>query len=238
MGKKSASQTGDRRSVSRAAWFLLLLAAVFPLAFRQVTVSDAWWHVALGKWLVEMRTLPDLSRFYFTPVDAGSLASELRWEWLGDILLYLAYAAAGVPGIQWLVVACAFAGLIFLADRFRQRGGPWLLLLLGAVCLGTYQLQLARNSAYSLALYPLREAGLSGWFFCAAHSRGLGGLQRGFGERFTRCPSQSTRRNHCHHPNHIASVGGYFSEFRGLEPASHRHWHGGFCAQNRIGQFR
>ena len=98
--------------------------------------------------------MPDLTRFYFTPVDAGSLASELRWEWLGDIFLYLAYAAWGAVGIQWLVLACALGGLVFLADRFRDHRGPWLLMLLGVVCLGTYQLQLARNSAYSLALYP------------------------------------------------------------------------------------
>jgi len=58
-----------------------------PLAYRQVTVSDAWWHAALGKWLVEMRSLPDLSRFYFSPVNTAQRLSELRWEWHGDILL-------------------------------------------------------------------------------------------------------------------------------------------------------
>jgi hypothetical protein len=167
--KNSASESGIKRSVSIAACYLILLAAIFPLAFRQVTVSDAWWHVALGKWLVVMRSMPDLSRFYFTPVDAGSLASELRWEWLGDIFLYLAYAAGGAVGIQWLVVACALGGLVFLADGFREHRGPWLLMLLGVVCLGTYQLQLARNSAYSLVLYPAllwlgtRKSGPPSW---------------------------------------------------------------------------
>jgi hypothetical protein len=81
-------------------WWLALLAGTFPIVWRQVSVSDAWWHVALGKWLVEMWSLPDLERFYFSPVDARSLAGELRWQWLGDILLYLAYAAGGAAGIQ------------------------------------------------------------------------------------------------------------------------------------------
>jgi len=136
------------------AWWLALLAAIMPLAYRQVTVSDAWWHAALGKWLVEMRSLPDLSRFYFSPVNTAQLLSELRWEWLGDILLYLVHAIGGAAGIQWLVVACLLAGLAFLSKLSNTPRGPWILLLLAAVCLGTYQLQLARNSVYSLAFYP------------------------------------------------------------------------------------
>ena len=58
------SKKSDRR-LKKAVWWLALLVCVFPIAFRQVTVSDAWWHVALGKWLIEKRCLPDLSQFYF-----------------------------------------------------------------------------------------------------------------------------------------------------------------------------
>jgi hypothetical protein len=134
-------------------WVCLVLA-VLPLAYRQVTVSDAWWHAALGKWMVEMRSFPDLSRFYFSPVDASSLGSKLRCQWLGDILLYLVHAIGGAAGIQWLVVACLILGLLFLTKLSTAPRGPWILLLLTAVCLGTYQLQLARNSTYSLAFYP------------------------------------------------------------------------------------
>jgi hypothetical protein len=130
------------------------MMAIFPLAYRQVTVSDAWWHAALGKWMVENWSLPDLSRFYFSPVDASSLGSELRWQWLGDILLYAAHALGGASGIQWLAIACLISGLFFLSKLSTAPRGPWILLLLVTVCLGTYQLQLARNSVYSLAFYP------------------------------------------------------------------------------------
>jgi len=191
---------------ARVWWWVALFLGVFPIAFRQVSVSDAWWHVALGRWIVEKRSLPDLSQFYFSPFDAGGLASELRWEWLGDIVFYLCHAAAGAAGLQWLVIGCVMAGLGFLAmlaaapsrenrrpnnwgalrhqRRFVQSEtwdntaaippmdnghGPWMLLLLVAVCLGTYQLQLARNSVFSLALYPavlwlgLRKGGPPSW---------------------------------------------------------------------------
>jgi hypothetical protein len=139
---------------ARLLWWLALLAAILPIVYRQVTVSDAWWHAALGKWLVEQRSLPDLSRFYFSPVNPAPLVSELRWEWLGDILLYLVHAIGGAAGIQWLVVACLITGLAILSKFSNTLRSPWILLLLAAVCLGTYQLQLARNSVYSLAFYP------------------------------------------------------------------------------------
>jgi hypothetical protein len=130
-------------------WRAVYLAAIFPLAFRQVSISDACWHVALGKWLVEERSVPDLSRFYFSPWDAGSLGSELRWEWLGDMALYFCYMLLGSFGLQILVVACVLLASFFLIQSGGDRVGGWTLLLLVAVCLGTYQLQLPRNSLFS-----------------------------------------------------------------------------------------
>jgi hypothetical protein len=98
-GDVSKVKTMNRRFI----WWLVLAAGTFPVVWRQVTVSDAWWHVAAGK---------------------------------------------------WLVVVCAAVGLFFLAKCGGRMRGPWVLLVLSAVCLGTYQLQLARNSVFSLALYP------------------------------------------------------------------------------------
>lgn len=155
----SNASTVDRdersaRRLRKAAWWLGLLVCVFPIAFRQVTVSDAWWHVALGKWMVEKRSLPDLSQFYFSPWDDGQLLSELRWEWLGDILLYLFHAVFGAFGLQILAVVCLIGAAWFLVKLSGDRLSPWMLLLLVAVCVGTYQLQMPRNSLFSLALYP------------------------------------------------------------------------------------
>ena len=156
--RKVATVDRDERSASRfkkAAWWLALIVCVFPIAFRQVSVSDAWWHVALGKWLVEERSAPDLSRFYFSPWDASQLWSELRWQWLGDITLYFCHALLGAFGLQMLVVACMAGAAFFLVKLGSGQAGGWTLLLLVAVCLGTYQLQLPRNSLFSLTLYPV-----------------------------------------------------------------------------------
>lgn len=138
-----------------AAWWVLLWAATFPLVFRQVSVSDAWWHIALGKWLATRRSWPDLSQFYFTPANEAVLAGELRWQWLGDILLFAVYAFGGALGLQLLVVACFLAAVLFLRRLWPAAElSPWLILLFAASALATYQLQLPRNSLFSLALYP------------------------------------------------------------------------------------
>lgn len=169
MEKISESETDKRQSVLIAAWWLLLIAAVFPIVWRQVTVSDAWWHVALGKWLVEKRSLPNLACFYFTPYNVGPLVAELRWEWLGDILLHLCHALGGAVGIQIAVLSCVLGAIFFLSRIAGEVRGPWMLLLMVAVALGTYQLQLARNSVFSLVLYPAllwmgaRKSGAPRW---------------------------------------------------------------------------
>ena len=127
--RKVATVDRDERSASRfkkATWWLALLGCVFPIAFRQVSVSDA-----------------------------GSLGSELRWEWLGDMTLYFCYILLGSFGLQILVVACVLLASFFLIKSGSDRVGGWMLLLLIAICLGTYQLQLPRNSLFSLALYPV-----------------------------------------------------------------------------------
>jgi hypothetical protein len=150
----------------QAAWWGLLWAATFPLVFRQVSVSDAWWHIALGKWLLTRKSWPDLSQFYFTPANETMLASELRWQWLGDILLFSVYAVSGALGLQLLVMACFLAAVFFLRRLWLEADlSPWLILLFVATAVATYQLQLPRNSLFSLALYPamiwlcLRENG-------------------------------------------------------------------------------
>jgi hypothetical protein len=142
-------------AVRHAAWWALLSAATFPLVFRQVSVSDAWWHIALGKWLLTRKSWPDLSRFYFTPANEAVLAGELRWQWLGDILLFSVYALGGALGLQLLVVASFLSALFFLRRLWPAAElSPWLILLFAASALATYQLQLPRNSLFSLALYP------------------------------------------------------------------------------------
>ena len=133
--------------------WLLWLLAVLPVCWRQITTSDCWWHVALGRWMVQRRSLPDFSQFYFTPVNAR--VSDFRWSALGDILLFLTHTIGGEVALQALSFACVLLGCVLLR---RLRPGPmngWMTVLLAIVALGTYQLQLPRNAMFSLPLTAL-----------------------------------------------------------------------------------
>jgi hypothetical protein len=167
MSRKKASQVGGKAlsapqhakvaapGLPAGVWWLLFCACIFPVGFRQVSVSDAWWHVAIGRWLVERWSLPDVGILYFTGACGEGLASELRWQWLGDVILYFAHAAMGAVGIQLVGLGCLFVGMGFLALMARgESRGPWALVLLVATAVATYQLQLPRNSVFSLALFP------------------------------------------------------------------------------------
>ena len=110
------------------------LAAIFPLTFRQVRVSDAWRHVTLGKWLVKERSMSNLSHFCFSPRAAGTLGSELRWGWKGDVTLYFCHMPLGSLGLQILVVECVLLASFFLIKSGGDRVGSWTLLLQAGDC--------------------------------------------------------------------------------------------------------
>jgi hypothetical protein len=126
-----------------------------------VTTSDLWWHLSLGRWLAENRTLPDYTQFYFTPL-AGQV-HDLRWTVLGDLLLYAVHQVGGVAGIQALAFLCVAAGCVLLRQLHRGPMNGWITLLLVFVAIGTYQLQLPRNAVFSLPLTALILA-LFAWF--------------------------------------------------------------------------
>jgi len=100
--------------------------------------------------MAEHRSLPDYTRFYFTPIKLP--VEDLRWSALGDLLLYAVHALAGDVGVQALSFLCVATGCVLLR---HLRPGPmngWMTALLVLVAIGTYQLQLPRNAMFSLPL--------------------------------------------------------------------------------------
>ena len=90
-------------------WVLgaLVAVAAFVLAVTRVEDPDAWTHLALGRLMVEARGLPAHEVFVFP---SGALP-YYNTEWLFDVVLYLAFRAAGLAGVVLLkaaTAACAF----------------------------------------------------------------------------------------------------------------------------------
>ncbi len=149
-----------------AVWWMAWLAAVLPVIWRQVTTADAWWHVALGRWMWTHRAAPDFSQWYFTPVRQP--VPDLRWTWLGDLTLAAAHALGGAVALQILPLLCVAAAVAVLRDLGRRAGAGdvWIWIVSVLLAVGTHQLQLPRNAVFSLPLLALVL------WLCAATSAG------------------------------------------------------------------
>ncbi len=140
---------------TRALFWLAVAVLVLPVVFRQVAVSDAWWHIALGKWLVSGGGLGAVGAWSFVPTETSGIPAELRWSGLGDVILMAMYSMAGPAGLQLLSLGLLAGALGILGRMAPGTPSAWTVLLMGALTLGTYQLQLPRNAMFSLVMYPL-----------------------------------------------------------------------------------
>ena len=107
------------RPVTLALSAFLLLACFST----EVTDSDTWLHLETGRYVVEYHQIPNPDPFSFTTYLGKPLPGEetvrtfnLTHSWLGQAILYLAYAAGGFGGMVLLRVLlmtafCALAGL-------------------------------------------------------------------------------------------------------------------------------
>jgi hypothetical protein len=99
--------------------FAILLMACFS---TEVTDSDTWLHLETGKYVVEHHRIPIPDPFSFTtylgnprPGEETVRAFNLTHSWLGQTIVYLAYAAGGFGGMVLLRALlmtsfCALAG--------------------------------------------------------------------------------------------------------------------------------
>jgi len=94
-----------------------LYAILLVAGNRLLNDPDSYWHIVVGRWIVEHRALPTADAFSFTMTGARWIAKE----WLSQILYAGAFAVGGWSGMVVLAaaaIALAFAVLArFLADE-------------------------------------------------------------------------------------------------------------------------
>ena len=110
---------------------ILALTAVLLLAVftPELTDSDAWWHLRTGEYIWQTHHLPAPDPFAYTtdqgppayPEEPVTRYFNLTHEWLGQVIFYLAYAAAGIPGVILFraLLLAAFCGLVGLIAFHR-----------------------------------------------------------------------------------------------------------------------
>jgi hypothetical protein len=97
-------------------WVILALAALALMAMFSDEMGDAdtWIHLRTGQWMWENHKLPIPDPFAWTtylgkpvyPSEAATRDLNLKHEWLGQVIVYLVYATAGVPGMVLFRALC------------------------------------------------------------------------------------------------------------------------------------
>jgi tetratricopeptide (TPR) repeat protein len=109
----------------RLFFFAAALAIAYALFAGLHTVDDfdTGWQIATGRYIVQHKTIPSTDVLSYTAAGA-----QWIYPWLGQVLLYLVFAAAGFTGLSWL--ACAATVGTTAALLWEQRTATALLALL------------------------------------------------------------------------------------------------------------
>jgi hypothetical protein len=114
---RPASAIAVAWSVSGA--FALAAGAVVFAAVQWVPVvvrdPDTPWHITVGEWILAHRAVPATDTFSFTALGRPWVAHE----WLSEVILALAYRAAGWTGL--MILTAALAGVTVAAVAFHVR---------------------------------------------------------------------------------------------------------------------
>lgn len=95
------------------AWFWMacgVYALLLTLGDRLLADSDTYWQIAVGRWILDHRTLPSTDIYSFTRAGEPWVSSS----WLAQVLFAKAYDLAGWTGPVALAAACAAATFALL----------------------------------------------------------------------------------------------------------------------------
>ena len=122
MSTRTAEHEG--RAVLRVSLPLCAAAAIYALLLllgaRLLNDPDVYWHIAVGRWIVEHRAFPHVDPFSATMAGAPWIAKE----WLSQLLYAGAHAVAGWPGVVVLAAAMIAAAFALLAHFLLQKLAP------------------------------------------------------------------------------------------------------------------
>jgi len=133
------------------------MLAVLMLFTEAVQDPDFWWHLRVGRWMVENGRLPSLDLFTFTVPDHV-------WtdhEYLTEVLMWLLYSATGTVGVAIVFGLVTWAGFWLIYRQVRRQ--PFVIVGLG-LALGALagwplwgpRAQMIRFALSSMELYVLQ----------------------------------------------------------------------------------
>jgi len=102
----------------------ILLWVVFRFAILEIRDADMWWHLAVGRFLVENQEF--LREDIFSHTLFGH--EWINFKWLSEILIYLVFKSFGFPGIYGakIVLSLSLFGLLVWGVYLAHARGPGL----------------------------------------------------------------------------------------------------------------
>jgi hypothetical protein len=160
----ASALTSDSRPASRlaSAWPLIVGLIVYAeLLFsghRLLLDGDTYWHLAVGRFIIDHHAIPFHDPFSFTM--RGTLWSS--HEWLSELALTLAYYAMGWRGVISLTALCGALGFAVLTRALLRFLEPsYAILAVIAAFPMVMPHVLARPHSLALPLMALWVAGLA-----------------------------------------------------------------------------
>jgi len=113
------------RKVSKRAisviWCLVAIPSFLSFGYTRVAAGDLWWHLAIGRWILEHRWIPTVDSWSFTRHGQP----WLQHEWLSSVLFQVVAVLLGMPFlvyVKWLVLVASF--LLLFRLTWRISGEP------------------------------------------------------------------------------------------------------------------
>ena len=101
------------------------MIVTLSLYISSVQDPDFWWHLRIGRWMVENGRLPSTDIFTFTV--PGHVWTD--HEYLTEILMWLVYSTTGVVGISIAFGLITWAGFWVMYHQVRRQ--PWVIVGIG-----------------------------------------------------------------------------------------------------------
>lgn len=139
------------------ALFVVFLLSLFPAgnALQPRIDEDTWWHLAVGKYVVDHRNVP--TEDPFSRVGQDDHIPWVAYSWLHEVALYGSHQLAGLPGIigfRHLLDSLTFFTVAWFVLR-RSGGSLISLASLSLVTLTLVPMMLERPWHYTIVLTTL-----------------------------------------------------------------------------------
>ncbi|MFZ1217741.1 MAG: tetratricopeptide repeat protein, partial [Chthoniobacterales bacterium] len=124
------SPTGS--GIPRSVWYLAVIPSFLSFGFTMMRGSDLWFHLAIGRWIIEHKSLPLVDPWSFT----RNGQPWLQHEWLTDLLFATTAKVFGQNSlvyVKWILLVATFLLLFRVVWRLSKEPlSGYLSVLLGA----------------------------------------------------------------------------------------------------------